>query len=211
VGSAGCGGAATAVQQTLAAGGGGSDTTQVNATQLTQTGPTDQARSGADMSGMDMTQHAGHSDHIVTQRTAPADTGRAQRILQAAMSLLGKVRYEDTAPATPGKGKPVEPNGDHRKVPDSVKAEWKRLYPDLPVPNVIVYDKASHVAQGALFVGGKHTVDLGMGPQHQHEPGGAYMAHMWFIPGNLALAFSDVSQKDQARAAATAAMTQQAA
>jgi hypothetical protein len=142
----------------------------------------------------------GHGEHdkIVIQRTSPADTARANGVLQAAIQMFGNLGWNQAiAPA----GKP---DADHRIIPDSMKAQWKAQYPGLPVPNRVVFDRATQRPVGLLFVGGGKAPDLGMGQVHQHKAGGPIMQHLWFTPGNLDLAFGDAMVKHQAIPAALA-------
>jgi hypothetical protein len=146
----------------------------------------------------DQMHHGSMAQHVLIKRTSGNDTARAQRVMQAAMKLLAPLKWGDTH------GKEND-NQDHRVIPESVKAQWKKEFPDLPVPNLVVFDKKSQRPVGALFVGGEQAKDLGMGTLHQHNAGGAIMQHMWFIPNNMDLAFSDTTQKQTAIQAALAA------
>jgi hypothetical protein len=141
--------------------------------------------------------HGSMAEHVTIVRTSANDTARATRVMQASLKLLGPLTMHNTQ----GKSGPTD---DHRVIPASVKAQWQAQYPDLPVPNLVVFDKASGKAVGALFVGGTKAKDLGMGTMHEHSAGGAIMQHMWFVPGDLQLAFSDTTRKAEAIKAAVA-------
>jgi hypothetical protein len=147
---------------------------------------------------MNMEHHGEMGLHSTIKRTSANDPARAARVMQASLKLLSGLRYDQTLPGS------INPNGDHRKIPDSVKAQWKAQYPDLPVPNVLVFDKKSGTAVGVMFVGGAKAPDLGMGLLHEHTEDGAIMQHMWFVPGNMELAFSDTTRKAEAVKAALA-------
>jgi hypothetical protein len=139
------------------------------------------------MSGMSGS-HASHE----TTRTAPVDRARAQRVFDATLRLLGNLTYAQTSSAPMN-----EPNGTHRAIPASVIAQWRREYPDLPVPTTIVFSqKGGGRVVGANFVGGRNQpVDLGMGAGHQHQAGKPVMQHVWLTPGNRDLAFSDLTNE----------------
>ena len=134
---------------------------------------------------------------MTVQRTAPADTARAQSVLNYGMQMFGSLTYAQTDPGA------KNPNGTHRKIPEAMKQQWHAAHPDLPIPNMVVFDKAGAGGRpiGLLFIS-PNGPDLGMGPMHQHQPGKPFMAHMWFVPGNLDLAFSDTTRKAEAEAAA---------
>lgn len=139
--------------------------------------------------------HGAHDKHVV-QRTAPENRKRAKAILDASISMFGNTRANKFKPSR-------NAGGDHRQLTDAMKAEWTRRLPGLPVPGSVVIDQKTGRTQGAVFIL-RDGADLGMGTAHRHEGGRATMQHVWFTPGNMDLAFSDVSRKKQARAAANA-------
>jgi hypothetical protein len=148
---------------------------------------------------MMMNHHGTMALHTEYVRTSPVDMAKAQRVMQASMQLLAPLTWEGTEGNTWATNGAPNPNAGHRNVPESVRAEWKRLYPDLPVPNVVTFDQKTHVATGAMFVGGTKPVDLGMGAGHQHEAGKAFMQHIWFTPSNYEVAFNDEAAAEAKR------------
>jgi hypothetical protein len=144
-----------------------------------------------------MPHHGTTGLHSTIVRTSANDPARAKRVMQAALQLLAPLTWSQTTGKT-------SPDADHRVIPASVKAQWKAQFPDLPVPNLVVFDKQSQRPVGALFVGGQKAPDLGMGTMHEHTENGAIMQHMWFVPNDMDLAFSDTTQKAAAIKAALA-------
>lgn len=149
-------------------------------------------------------QHASHGKNrrhgnhrmLVTQRTAPPDEARARRTLKAAMDMFSDARYEQMLPGR-------NPESNHRRIPEKLLAEWKRRYPDMPVPRAVVFDLDSRKPIGVVFRS-DDRIDLGMGPQHQHNAGADYMQHIWFVPNDLELAYSDTTRGRDAKKAALA-------
>jgi hypothetical protein len=143
---------------------------------------------------------AGGHDKIILQRSAPEDRAKAARILQAAMEFTRGLGMHNTEPAEASK-----PDGDHRRIPLAVRRAFEEAT-GLKSPGMIVIDRKSGMAIGALFSNGQRGFDLGMGTSHKHKADGNAMQHVWFAPDNLDLAFSDVTQKPAAMAAARASL-----
>lgn len=170
----------------------------------TSTAPTDSSVAGVGQLGKPPVKGAATSTggmsmvdgkHVVA-RSTPEDRGRAAQVLQITMGLLRTIPFG----STPGSNNSPDPNATHRTVPPEIQAQLKAA--GVPVPNGVVFDKAGGTAVGAFYV---KKGDLGMGVQHQHVTNGPEMQHMWFVPSDLDLAFSDVAQKSTAIAAAAAA------
>ena len=157
---------------------------------------------GSASSPMQATHQAAHGVSVLDDgkiehmRSAPEDRARAQRVLEANMEIFGDLRYEDTAPSRDDK-----PNGDHRDIPPAKIKEFQARFPDLPVPREVVYNMKTMRVNGVVYANGKSPADLGLGAMHQHRAGGGYMQHVWFTPGDLELAYSDVMRRDEVRSA----------
>jgi hypothetical protein len=145
-----------------------------------------------------------HSELI---RTSPNNMQLANQVMQASLKLLAPLTWNGTTGGTWVTFGAANPNGSHRVIPASVKAEWAKEYPNLPVPSEVVFDPKTHQAVGAMFTSSKGPVDLGMGAGHEHTAGGSFMQHIWFTPNDLTTAFSDTTDKTGAIAAADAAAT----
>jgi hypothetical protein len=136
--------------------------------------------------------------HSMVVRTSAPDPARARRIYDASARLLGGLTWSNTA----GSGRA---DSNHRTIPQSIKDQWKKLYPDLPVPSNVVFNQQSHELLGAMFVGSRTEMpDLGMGDGHEHRANGLMMQHVWFIPNNMQMAFA-TREQGAVNAAITAA------
>ncbi|MCW2924728.1 MAG: hypothetical protein JWM98_2132, partial [Thermoleophilia bacterium] len=157
---------------------------------------------GAGMAGMPgMGGAGGDAHHIIIPRTTPEDPAKAKALLAATMQAFGGLTMQNTEGSAQG-----GPNSSHRKVPDALAKQFAATHPGMPVPKLIVFDTKTGTPIGAFFPGGKDKVpDLGMGTAHRHSADGPAMEHIWFTPDDLQLAFSDVAEKDRAKAAAVAA------
>jgi hypothetical protein len=162
---------------------------------------------GMDMSGgksakddpgqMDMHGKHGKMDmaHMEVPHPGTPDRARAAAILQAGMQF-SNVRYDQTNPGT-------DPSGTHRRLTPAQVAAYKAAAPGMPVPTSIVFDKPGGTAVGLMFLGDKQAgPNLGMERSHRHHEGARYMAHVWFTPGNLDLAYSGFQETGRAKAEA---------
>jgi hypothetical protein len=168
----GCGGGAT-TQSTTQGGGDAS-----------ATGAAAEAMAGqAALGTQSPHQHdeAGHSKTI-HQRTAPVDRDLAKKNLGAVIDMFGNLTRDQLTFDKVG--------GTHGKLSAAQKAAFHEKYPDLPVPNAVVFDAKGGKPIGVVY-GGKTPPELGMGTSHTHGTSTHYMQHIWFTPNDLDFAFSD--------------------
>ena len=129
-------------------------------------------------------QHAaGAHDKTIIQRTRPEDRALATRNLNAVMEMFGDTKYAGLVTKEPG--------GTHGKLTPDMKAAFAKRYPGLPVPSSVVFAKGGVGKPIGVVYSDKQSIDLGMGGNHQHKVGGTNMQHIWFVPNDLAVAFSD--------------------
>jgi hypothetical protein len=183
---AGCGGGAT-TQTTEAGGASAAPTTTATA----------DAMSGMDMIGQSPAQHAGHTagehEKHVVQRTAPVNQALAKKNLSAVMDFFGNFTRDKLTFRTPG--------ATHGKLSAAQKAAFHAKYPDLPVPNAVVFDKHGGKPIGVVYSQKGSPVELGMGNAHQHRgPDSVFMEHIWFTPNDLNTAFGDTEGGNAKRA-----------
>ena len=186
-----CGAIGATTQTMPAAGGCGSHGAATSAGGATDaTGSAGQAHQGYGALGaMSPHQHGAggaaegaHGKHV-HRRTAPEDRGRARRNLDAVMQVFGDLRRDQVSFKKPG--------ATHGHLSDAQKAEFRRRFPGLPVPNAVVFPAKGGGKPVGVVYGGKQAPDLGMGNSHTHGSSKHYMQHIWFTPNDLDFAFSD--------------------
>jgi hypothetical protein len=144
--------------------------------------------------------HAGHAGHAgagpnagkhqhhgmrIIKRDRPDDLARAQRNFDA---VYGSFRTHGRA------GLDFKNNQTHGYISAAEQAAFRRQHPGLPVPQSIVFREGSNTPIGVTYRTTDPNFDLGMGDLHDHtnDNGSSRMQHIWFTPGDLRLAFSDV-------------------
>ena len=122
----------------------------------------------------------------IIRRQTPADTALATRNFNAVYSMFkGHGRA----------GLDFKNNQTHGYIGAAERAAVHRANPGLPVPESIVFREGSNTPIGVTYRTKDPNFDLGMGDRHDHtnDNGTSQMQHIWFTPGDLQLAFSDVS------------------
>lgn len=119
----------------------------------------------------------------IIPRSAPENPERAGAILDAVVQSFA---HHGRA------GLDFKNNQTHGYLSAAERREFTRRYPGLPAPNALVFEGKGTKPLGVVYRTSRGQFDLGMGARHQHHDGNDQMQHVWFTPGNLNLAFSDV-------------------
>ena len=119
----------------------------------------------------------------VVSRTKPRDAALAQRNFEAVHSFFKDHGRRDVE---------FRKTQSHGFISKADRAAFQQRYPNLPVPESVVFRRQGTSPMGVTYSTTNQQFDLGLGTQHAHSGHEERMQHIWFTPGDMELAFSDV-------------------